>query len=299
MEEIFKIVGVGEILWDILPNGRKLGGAPANFAYHVSALGHNGIVLSRIGNDDNGKEIINILMKRNLVTNYIQIDKNRLTGIVKVKMDDLNQPNYDIEKGVAWDFINWNKDFDTLLKTSDAVCFGTIAQRNVVSRNTIINFLKEINKSAIKVFDINLRQGFFNKKIIEKSLRLSNILKLNTDELEILRKLFKINIRYGEIDICRFLIDSYNLNLVCLTRGEEGSILVDKDSYYQSHIYPYKVADRVGAGDAFTAAVIINYLKGYPIDLISIFANKLASWVTSKDGAMPVYDSFIKKIMKL
>ena len=162
---------------------------------------------------------------------------------------------------MAWDFIQWDSKFDSLVESADAICFGTLAQRSKVSRNTIINLLKKMNKDAVKVYDINLRQSFYNKNIIVDSLRLSDILKLNSDELEVLRELLNISMKYDEEEVCKFLIDSFDLNLICLTKGEEGSILFDKQNSYSSPSYPYKVADRVGAGDAFTAAVIVYYLK--------------------------------------
>ncbi len=299
MKKIFKIIGVGEILWDVFPNGKKLGGAPANFAYHVTALGHEGIIISRIGDDNYGKEIIEQLISLGLLTDYIQIDSEKETGVVEVQIDDKNQPHYVIKEDVAWDFIQWDSKFDSLVESADAICFGTLAQRSKVSRNTIINLLKKMNKDAVKVYDINLRQSFYNKNIIVDSLRLSDILKLNSDELEVLRELLNISMKYDEEEVCKFLIDSFDLNLICLTKGEEGSILFDKQNSYSSPSYPYKVADRVGAGDAFTAAVIVYYLKGEPIDVISAKANRLASWVTSKSGGTPVYDSEIKKIMNL
>ena len=299
MKKTFKIIGVGEILWDVFPNGKKLGGAPANFAYHVTALGHEGIIISRIGDDNYGKEIIEQLISLGLLTDYIQIDSEKETGVVEVQIDDKNQPYYIIKEDVAWDFIQWDSKFDSLVESADAICFGTLAQRSKVSRNTIINLLKKMNKDAVKVYDINLRQSFYNKNIIVDSLRLSDILKLNSDELEVLRELLNISMKYDEEEVCKFLIDSFDLNLICLTKGEEGSILFDKQNSYSSPSYPYKVADRVGAGDAFTAAVIVYYLKGEPIDVISAKANRLASWVTSKNGGTPVYDSEIKKIMNL
>lgn len=299
MKKIFKILGVGEILWDVFPNGKKLGGAPTNFAYHVTALGHEGVIISRIGNDNYGREIIEQLISLDLTTDYIQIDNDKKTGIVEVQIDDKNQPNYIIKEDVAWDFIQWDSKFDSLIETTDAICFGTLAQRNKVSRNTIINLLEKMNKNAVKVYDINLRQSFYSKNMIVDALKLSNILKLNSYEIEVLRELLNISTRYDEKEICKFIIDSFDLNLICLTKGEEGSILFDKQNTYHSLSYPYKIADRVGAGDAFTAAVIVNYLKGDPIDVISVKANKLASWVTSKSGGTPVYDFEIKEIMNL
>lgn len=297
LEKLFKIVGIGEILWDLYPYSKMLGGAPANFAYHISALGHNGIVVSRVGDDDLGKEIINFLLRNNFESRYIQVDKTKPTGTVKVKIDKNNQPNYIIKEKVAWDFLDWSENFYELLKKADAICFGTISQRNKVTRKTILNFLKEASNNIVKVFDINLRQNFYNKQVIEESLNLATILKLNDFELKIIRDLLNINASYSEEESCNFLINKYKLNLVCLTKGEEGSMLVNEHSFCSCPVYPYKVVNRVGAGDAFTAAVIVNYLKKYSLKTISERANRLASWVISKKEAMPIYNSYIKRII--
>ena len=185
MSKKFRIIGIGEILWDVFPVGKQLGGAPTNFAYHVSAQGHEGIIISRIGNDELGNEAINYLKGMRLVTDYIQFDKNRPTGTVEVRIDDSKQPDYIIKEGVAWDFLEWRPNFKMLLKSVDAVCFGTLAQRNTISRNIILKFLGSLENNTVKILDINLRQNFFNRQIIEESLRLSDILKLNRSELEI------------------------------------------------------------------------------------------------------------------
>lgn len=299
MKKIFKVLGVGEILWDVFPSGKKLGGAPTNFAYHVSALGHEGVVVSRIGNDDFGREIIEQLISLGLGTDYLQIDGDRETGVVEVHIDTNNQPSYIIKEDVAWDFIQWDTKFDTLLETTDAICFGTLAQRSRVSRNTIITLLEKASRDAIKAYDINLRQSFYNKGIVVDSLKLADIIKLNSDEIELVRDMLNINSKYSEEEFCRYLIDSYDLKLICLTKGEDGSTLIDSQTSFHSPSFPYKLADRVGAGDAFTAAVIIGYLNELPINDISTMANQLASWVTSKHGGTPVYDSEIKGIMNL
>ncbi|MHB1274732.1 MAG: carbohydrate kinase family protein [Candidatus Humimicrobiaceae bacterium] len=299
MGKNFTIAGIGELLWDIFKNEKKLGGAPANFAYHVSALGHNGIIISRIGNDKIGREAIDFLGELNLNTGYIQIDSNKPTGTVVVEMDDNNQPDYIIKEDVAWDFLEWNKKINDILLSIDAICFGTLAQRNEITRQTILKFLKMANNKAVKILDINLRQNFYNEQIISKSLKLADILKLNTGELEVLSKMHQINQKYSEKDLCKFLIDKYGLNLICLTKGEEGSLIINENSYHESPAFPYEVVDRVGAGDSFTAAMIIQYLKGSALSDISEYANKLASWVTSKKGGTPVYDSEIKNIMKI
>ena len=299
MKKIFKVLGVGEILWDMFPSGKKLGGAPTNFAYHVSALGHEGVIVSRIGNDEYGREIIEQLISLGLATDYVQIDGDKETGVVEVHIDSDNQPNYIIKEDVAWDFIQWDNKFDTLLETTDAICFGTLAQRSRISRNTIITLLEKAKRDTIKIYDINLRQSFYNKGIIADSLKLADIVKLNADEIKIVGDLLNINSKYNEEDLCRYLIDGYDLKLICLTRGEDGSTLIDGQTSFHSPSFPYKLADRVGAGDAFTAGMIIGYLNEEPIDVINTRANKLASWVTSKHGGTPIYDSEIKGIMNL
>lgn len=299
MKKIFKVLGVGEILWDVFPSGKKLGGAPTNFAYHVSALGHEGVVVSRIGNDEYGREIIEQLISLGLATDYVQIDGDKETGVVEVCIDSNDQPSYIIKEDVAWDFLQWDNKLDTLLETTDAICFGTLAQRSRISRNTIITLLEKAERDTIKVYDINLRQSFYNKGIIADSLKLADIVKLNADEIELVRDLLNINSKYNEEDLCRYLIDGYDLKLICLTKGEGGSTLIDNQTTFHSPSFPYELADRVGAGDAFTAGVIVGYLNEEPIDIISTRANKLASWVTSKHGGTPVYDSEIKGIMNL
>jgi fructokinase len=299
MKNKFVISGIGELLWDIFKDEKKLGGAPANFAYHVSALGHSGIIISRIGNDKTGREAVDFLKELNLNTGYIQVDDKKPTGTVVVEMDENNQPDYIIKEDVAWDFLEWNEKFNDLLSSADAICFGTLAQRNEITRQTILKFLETAGNKAVKILDINLRQSFYSEQIIRESLRLADILKLNTGELEVLSSLHQVNQKYNEKDLCRFFIDKYRLSLICLTKGEEGSLIINASSYNESPAFPYGVVDRVGAGDSFTAAMIILYLKGSTLSDISEYANKLASWVTSKKGGAPVYDSEIKKIMNI
>lgn len=285
----FQVIGIGEILWDIYPEGKKIGGAPANFAYHISELGHRGIIISRVGNDELGKEIIDFLKKNNLSIKYIQIDKLNPTGSVKVIIDKNNQPNYIVEKNKAWDFLGWNKNYYQLLKKTDAIYFGTISQRNDVTRNTIKKFLKAANEKAVIVLDINLRQGFYNKKIIEESLIRATILKLNNFELKIITELLNIDKSFNEEESCIYLMDKYKLGLVCLTMGAEGSKLINPSSLYDCKAYPSRFINSVGAGDAFAAVVTIGYLKGYSLKVISEKANELASWVTSNEESMPAY----------
>ena len=295
MDKKFKIIGSGELLWDIFPNCKVLGGAPANFAYHVSALGHNGIIVSKVGDDELGKEILEKLLDKKLNIKYIQTDKTHTTGTVKVITDSNNQPDYIINRQVAWDYITWQNSFSNLIDSADAICFGSLAQRNNVSRKTILKMLKKFRKNKDIVFDINLRQNYFDKNIIEESLKLTTILKLNDLELEIVKRLFSIDNKYNQEKSCYFLLQKFNLKLVCLTKGEEGSILIDKNSVFKGDTFPYKLVDRVGAGDAFTAAMIIEFLKGSSLEEISYKSNKLASWVTSQKGGMPFCEEKISQ----
>lgn len=290
----YKIVGIGEVLWDVFPHSRNFGGAPANFAYFVKKLGQNGLVASKVGDDFLGKEIMDSLFKLGLAGDFIQIDSEHPTGTVDVKIDDNGQPDYIINKNVAWDFLEFSDRWKKLAKEADVICFGTLAQRSLRSRRTIIDFLKMARSSTIKVFDINLRQNFYSLKTIVQSLELATILKLNTEELRILKNLMGYSSEKNDINFCRRLMNEYGIKLVCLTRGEDGSLLMDESDYYDHPGYKISVADTVGAGDAFTAAVVIKYLDGRTLEEMSNSANRLGSWVSSHTGPTPVLDKEIK-----
>jgi fructokinase len=292
---LYKIIGIGEILWDVFPHGRKLGGAPANFAYFVKKLGQNGLVTSKVGNDFLGKEIMDSLFKLGLAGDFIQIDSEHPTGTVNVKIDDNGQPDYIINKNVAWDFLEFSDRWKKLAKEADVICFGTLAQRSLKSCRTIIDFLKMARSSTIKVFDINLRQNFYSLKTIVQSLELATILKLNTEELGILKNLMGYSSEKNDINFCRRLMNEYGIKLVCLTRGEDGSLLMNESDYYDHPGYKISVADTVGAGDAFTAAMVIQYLEGRTLEEMSNSANRLGSWVCSHTGPTPALDKEIKR----
>lgn len=292
----YKIVGIGEILWDVFPHSRKLGGAPANFAYFVKKLGQNGLVASRVGHDFPGKEIMDSLFKLGLAGDFIQIDSKHPTGTVDVKIDDSGQPDYIINKNVAWDFLEFSDRWKKLAREADVICFGTLAQRFLKSRRTIVNFLKMARRTAIKVLDINLRQNFYSLKTIIRSLELATILKLNKEELWQLRNLMNYSNEKNDINFCRKLMNEYSIKLICLTRGEDGSLLIDESDYYDHPSYKVSVADTVGAGDAFTAAMVIQYLKGRTLEEMSSSANRLGSWVSSQIGPTPVLDEDMKKL---
>lgn len=292
----YKIVGIGEILWDVFPYSRKLGGAPANFAYFVKKLGQDGLVASRVGHDFLGKEIMDSLFKLGLAGDFIQIDSKHPTGTVDVKIDDSGQPDYIINKNVAWDFLEFSDRWKKLAEEADVICFGTLAQRSLKSRRTIVNFLKMARSTAIKVLDINLRQNFYSLKTIIRSLELATIIKLNKEELRLLRNLMNYSNEKNDINFCRKLMNEYCIKLICLTRGEDGSLLIDESDYYDHPGYKVSVADTVGAGDAFTAAMVMQYLSGRTLGEMSSSANRLGSWVASQIGPTPVLDKDIKKL---
>jgi len=294
-ERLYVIVGLGEVLWDIFPKKKYLGGAPANFAYYVSMLGHRGIIASRIGKDELGKGILDSLTDLSLTKEYIQIDPNNPTGTVDVEIDSKGQPKFTIKKNVAWDFLEFNEKFKQLAEGVDAVCFGSLAQRSAISHNTIIEFLKHTQNDTLKIFDINLRQHFFSKSTLIESLELSSILKLNDEELRTLMDLLGYKNKESEEEACKLLIEAYMLDLVCLTKGEKGSLLINDKEIVKHPGYKVTVADTVGTGDAFTAALVVKYLEGVSLKKINESANKLASWVASKDGATPPINEYIKK----
>jgi fructokinase len=286
------IVGLGELLWDMLPGGKQLGGAPANFAYHAQMLGHQGIIASRIGSDDLGREILERLGKLRLQTEHIQTDELMPTGTVAVEVSEKGQPKYTITEEVAWDCLEWTDQWEALAKKASAVCFGSLAQRRPQSRHTVRRFLRAMMPDALRVFDINLRQTFYTTEIVHESLLLADIAKLNESELPQVMKL--LGLKSGNLkQNIRTLHETYGLRLVCLTRGQLGCILANDKQMIENQGFKVKVADAVGAGDAFTAATIHHFLKGSPLDKIAKAANRLGSYVASQNGATPQIDKNI------
>ena len=287
------VVGLGEILWDIFPTGKVLGGAPANFAFHINSLGMSGIPLSAVGNDKLGKEIISTLSNRSLNTEYLQINPKFDSGTVEVTLDESGIPTYVIMENVAWDNIEFSSDFKDMAEKCKAACFGSLAQRNDVSRATILKFLEGCNEDCLKVFDINLRQNYFNQSIIVESLHDTTILKLNDDELYVVSDILGI---YGSQEsLLSQILENYDLNLIALTKGEYGSLVVlpDQESFQKPN--KIEIIDTVGAGDAFTAGLVFGLLNGLDLDKTHSIANNLASYVCSKAGATPNLDEELKK----
>ena len=278
------IVGLGEALWDCLPEGKKIGGAPANFAVPVGQFGHNSLAISAIGNDKLGEETLAEFDKKHV--NYLMPVVDYPTGTVQVTLDEAGVPTYEIKEGVAWDNIPFTSEIEEVAKNCRAVCFGSLAQRSSVSRNTIQQFLDATPKDCLKIFDINLRQNFYNETIIRNSLKQCNILKINDEELVSIGRIFG----YPGLDMenkCWLLIGKYNLDMLVLTCGVNGSYVFapNVESYQKTPIV--EVADTVGAGDSFTGTFTAAILAGKCIAEAHSLAVEASAYVCTKNGAMP------------
>jgi fructokinase len=320
------VVGLGELLWDLFPKGKQLGGAPANFAYITALLGDTGIVASRVGDDRLGQEALWHLKSSGLDISRIQRDLTHPTGTVKVDVDFKGQPEYHITENVAWDFMEFSEDWISLARSTHAVCFGSLAQRNSVSRATIRAFLSALPSFAIGIFDVNLRQSYFSSEIVRDSLRHAKVLKLNHEEfprfLDLLQCPLKNSGRaisalndysasasgdypasapsdYSDAAAARWLCREFGVQIVCITRGPNGSLLVTANSQHEHPGYSVKIADTVGAGDAFTAALVHHALRGSSLAAMNAAANRMGSWLASQEGATPPADPAILAEVRL
>ena len=285
------IVGMGEVLWDMLPEGKKIGGAPANFAYHVSQYGFDGCVVSAVGDDKLGNEILESFNNRRYLIQRVPYP----TGTVQIELDEAGIPCYEIKENVAWDNIPFTVDLEKLAKKTRAVCFGSLAQRNTVSRETINRFLDVMSDAAgqYRVFDVNLRQGFYDKEILCNSMKRCNILKINDEELIAVSRMFEypgINLE----DKCRALLSEYGLEILILTCGVNGSYVFTRENVSFVNTPKIEVADTVGAGDSFTATFISAILKGKSIREAHELAVEVSAYVCTQNGAMPELPISIK-----
>ena len=288
------VVGMGEALWDMLPEGKKIGGAPANFAYHVSQFGLDSYVVSAVGEDELGTEILANFREKKLGCRIERVPYP--TGTVQVQLDGNGVPCYDIREGVAWDNIPFTPALESLARQTCAVCFGSLAQRSVVSCETINRFLDNMpdGPGRYKIFDINLRQGFYTKDTLCNSMRKCNILKINDEELVTVSRMFG----YPGIDLqdkCWILLAKYNLKMLILTCGVNGSYVFTPGEVSFVETPKVEVADTVGAGDSFTAAFVASILKGLPIPDAHKMAVETSAFVCTQNGAMPALPDRLKE----
>jgi fructokinase len=281
------VVGLGEILWDLLPTGKHLGGAPANFAYITNLLGNKGVVASRVGNDPFGAEATRKMRDLGLSCSYVQHDSANPTGIVNVKLDGKGGHRFEIEEPSAWDFFEWSAEWQNLAAKADAVCFGSLAQRAPRSRETIRQFVSSTRPGAVRVFDVNLRGNFYSPEVMDHSMKLAGIVKMNHEEVPQVMQLCGLAAG-DEPSSARRLMDRYGLQLVCVTRGCKGSLLITRERSSEQPGVPIEVADTVGAGDAFTAGMVHEYLDGSSLEVMGETANLVGAWVASQTGPTPL-----------
>jgi fructokinase len=292
MSETHLILGIGELLWDMLPQADRLGGAPANFAVMAGRLGNRAAILSRIGRDDLGRQAVELLEPMEADASSLQIDPAHPTGRVTVELER-GQPRYTIHSPAAWDFMELSNEWLQLAERADAICFGSLAQRSVVSRQTIQTLAAQTSAECVRVFDVNLREPFYTGEAIQESLELATVLKMNDGELDPVFELLGLPIPSGRErerlhhGAKRLLVEFPALKLVAVTRGAHGSLLVSREGWDEHPGYPVKVADTVGSGDAFTAALTHYLLRGADLPRLNEAGNRWGSWTASQQGAMP------------
>jgi fructokinase len=306
MREPHLILGIGELLWDIVPDGMRLGGAPANFAVMAGRLGNHAAILSRIGRDDLGRQAIDRLDPMPVETGFLQVDQLHETGRVTVSLEG-GEPHYTIHEPAAWDFLQLSDEWVQLVERADAICFGSLAQRNQQARQTIQTLTAEASSSCIRVFDVNLRTPFYSAEVLEESLELATVVKMNDAEAPLVLDLLDLAIEeapvtgetlstaeYLRAAAERLLGEFPSLQMVAATRGSRGSLLVARDEWDEHPGFPVKVADGIGAGDAFTAAMTHYMLRGADLATLNQAGNRWGGWMASQSGAMPALPDAVR-----
>ena len=306
MREPHLILGIGELLWDIVPDGMRLGGAPANFAVMAGRLGNHAAILSRIGRDDLGRQAIDRLDPMPVETGFLQVDQLHETGRVTVSLDG-GEPHYTIHEPAAWDFLELSDEWIQLAARADAICFGSLAQRNRQARQTIQTLAAEASAKCIRVFDVNLRAPFYSAEVLQESLELATVVKMNDVEAPLVLDLLDLAIEeapvtgetlstpeYLRAAAERLLAEFPSLQLVAATRGSRGSLLVTRDEWNEHPGFPVKVADGIGAGDAFTAAMTHYMLRGADLATLNEAGNRWGGWIASQSGAMPALPDSVR-----
>jgi fructokinase len=286
------ILGLGELLWDVLPEGQRLGGAPANFSVMAGRLGNHAAILSRIGRDDPGRSAMDLLDELPADASLVQVDPVHETGRVTVSFES-GQPSYTIHQPAAWDFLELSDEWVRLAERADALCFGSLAQRCLHSRQTIQTLAAQTSSACVRVFDVNLRAPFYSNEVIQESLELATVIKMNDAEIPLVLGLMGLpwdeepTVDRLRLDAERLLTEFPALEMVAITRGGHGSLLVTRKEWHEHTGVPVKVADTIGAGDAFTAALTHYILRGAGLATLNEAGNRWAAWVASQSGAMP------------
>ncbi len=292
LTESHLILGIGELLWDMLPDGPQLGGAPANFTVMAGRLGNHAAILSRIGRDELGRKAVDLLDPLPADTSFLQVDTAHETGRVTVTLKE-GQPEYIIHEPAAWDFLELSDEWVRLAERANAICFGSLAQRSLVSRQTVQTLAAQTSSSCVRVFDVNLRTPFYSSEVVQESLELATVVKMNDAELPLLLGLLGLPLEgepgTGQLRLGaeRLLAEFPTLHLVAVTRGGHGSLLVKRDEWHEHPGIPVKVGDAIGAGDAFTAALTHYLLGGAKLAVLNEAGNRWGAWVASQSGAMP------------
>jgi len=282
----FKVVGIGEVLWDLLPSGPQLGGAPANFAYHARQLGAKAQVITRVGNDEHGRRVIRRFEEMGIDGGTVQADAHLPTGTAGVVLGRDGTPQFTIIDGVAWDFLALTEEALKAARNANAVCFGTLAQRTRAASLVVRQLVEATPTTALRVFDVNLREGHYNWEVIEQSLATANVLKMNDQELTVLSP--RLELSGGVNQMMSQLAERFELDLVAITCAERGSLLYQDGNWSELPGRKMAVTDTIGAGDAFTAALVLGLLNQFSLEDIHRIAADVASFVCSQQGATPV-----------
>jgi len=293
------ILGIGELLWDVLPGGARLGGAPANFTVMAGRLGSHAAVLSRIGRDDLGRKAVALLDPLPAGTEFLQVDPVHETGRVTVALQN-GQPHFTIHEPAAWDFMELSDEWVKLAERADAICFGSLAQRSLESRQTIQTLAAQTQAACVRVFDVNLRAPFYSSEVVQESLELATVMKMNDAEVPLVLGLLGLQAYDAQAPGAlraaaeRLLEEFPTLTMVAVTRGGAGSLLVSRDAWHEHPGIPVKVADTIGAGDAFTAAMTHYLLRGADLATLNEAGNRWGGWVASQSGGMPDLDARVR-----
>jgi len=292
----FTVVGLGEVLWDLLPAGPQLGGAPTNFAYQAGALGAHALIVTRVGNDDLGREVIKRLRSMNLPSETVQVDPVRPTGTVRVTLNDEGIAWYTFADNGAWDQLAVTSSALTAVSGANAICFGSLGQRSPVARSSIQQLVAAAPAGALRIFDINLRLDFYSRDVIEQSMRLANVLKLNDEELVVLTDMFSLK---GAVrDRLEWFVSAFGFNTVALTRGPSGSLIYQEGRWSEIPPQSVRLEDTVGAGDAFAAALTMGLLSEMDLSALHRIAAEIAGYVCSQPGATPPVPEAFRKLFE-